>query len=84
MIVKHNLTKPQSRIIPVTLAKFGNAYVINLVPSKNESLPFIVSIDNQLCSNDFVIANAFNDYFINSVINLNDTETHYSPLIKLA
>ena len=46
----------------------------NLLPSKNESLPYTFSIDNQLCSNDFVIANAFNDYFINSVINLNDKD----------
>ena len=38
-----------------------------LLPTKKDSLPHIIAIDDHLCSDNFIIANAFNDYFIDSV-----------------
>ena len=46
----------------------------SLLPSKKKSLPYHFSIDNQLCSDNFTIANSFNTYFINSIMSLSNND----------
>ena len=48
-------------------------FLRELLPNKKETLPYIFSIDDELCSDDSVIANAFNEFFIDSVLSLRNS-----------